>query len=161
MANNSELPLKIAREMSLKFLERRLLNVAKLPLALESFGKSAQKLLIENEEEKIPALSLAFDLTARLIEKGRLGTIQAAIDTLTDLTAAIREIAADIQPHKAAGSIKTAVDLVLKLLETNAISPPNVVPALKNLSDIAASVLADEKKTKPNFKGQRSGAKNG
>ncbi|MDR2368221.1 MAG: DUF3292 domain-containing protein [Deltaproteobacteria bacterium] len=149
MNKETELPLRVAREICQRLLERRVLSAAKLPDALSSIGAAAAGLLAGNGSHR--ALSLAADLTMRLIERGRLGNPGTAIEALTELNATLREILTKLPPGKAEAALKSAVDLALKLLETSATGSDPLALTLLRLAEASAALLPEP----PNPKNKR------
>jgi hypothetical protein len=132
--------LALARDLCSKLLERRALGPGQLEEALRAFGEKGRAILADSREA-FPALRLAGEITGRLIERGRLSSVSAALESLGQNARAVKEAAASLPPEKAGPAIKAAQDLVLKLLETNAISPGAVKDSLRELSRAAASIL--------------------
>jgi hypothetical protein len=120
-------------------LERRLLTVTKLPEAMTLLGRGAEALLNENGSSRV--LALAGDLTIRLVERGRLGTPSAALANLETLSRALAEIWALMPPEAAQSALKSSVDLVLKLLETNAAGLDPLPETLRILAQVSADLL--------------------
>jgi hypothetical protein len=140
VTKETELPLRLAREICQRLIERRLLSAANLPEALTFLGLAARDLLAGKAGAN-GELALAGDLTVRLVERGRLGNPSAAANSLAKLTAVLRDVAANIHPAKAEAALKCAVDLALKLLETNAIGPDALGENLRRLAETAAVLL--------------------
>jgi hypothetical protein len=112
-----------------------------LPEALTSVGNVAASLLGDNQSHKV--LAMAGDLTLRLIERGRLGTPAAASESLTGLTQALSQVSSQLPPAKAEAATRSAVDLALKLLETNSAGPASLATTLGILAQASASLLPE------------------
>ncbi|MDR0354233.1 MAG: hypothetical protein LBJ64_00615 [Deltaproteobacteria bacterium] len=144
----TRLPLRLAKEICQKLLERRLLSAAKLPETLKRLGDLSAELLLASPDP--PILSLAGDLVLRLVERGRLGTSQAAGEALSLLTEVLSQVNAELPAHKSGAALKSSVDLSLKLLETNAAGPDHLPEIIRSLAFISADLLPDEEqKPKP------------
>jgi hypothetical protein len=88
----------------------------------------------------------------RLIERGRLGNPKAAMDSLTELTRLLTKVSLELPQAKAPAAVKSAVDLTLKLLETNAIGPDSLAVTLRNLALASAKLLPDTQVPKAKYK---------
>jgi hypothetical protein len=141
MDKERQLPLRVAREICQRLIERRLLSASKLPEALSSVGGAALGLSGPSQGPKV--LALAGDLTARLIERGRLGTPASAIEALTELSNTLSTIWARLHPAKAEAAIKNAVELALKLLETNTTGSDPLAVTIEKLAQTAVELLPD------------------
>ena len=139
MDKEQRLPLRLAKEFCQRFIERRVLSAAKLPEALKALGEAAMSLIAESQGSE--ALSLAGDLTARLIERGRLGTPAAAEKSLTELTRSLSEIYSALPPAKAGAALKCAVKLALKLLETNTTGSEPLPLTIRKLAEASAGLM--------------------
>ncbi|MDR2300957.1 MAG: hypothetical protein LBF38_02800 [Deltaproteobacteria bacterium] len=139
MNKEQELPLRLARELCQRFIERRILSVAKLPEALALLGRGAEALLKENASSRV--LAMAGDLTIRLVERGRLGTPAAALANLESLCRDLAEVWAKLPPGAAELATKSSVELVLKLLETNAAGLEPLPETLLRLAQVSADLL--------------------
>ncbi|MDR2386734.1 MAG: hypothetical protein LBE80_04000, partial [Deltaproteobacteria bacterium] len=106
MNKEQELPLRLARELCLRFLERRLLSVSKLPDSLTLLGRGAEAILKENLSGRV--LSWAGDLTLRLVERGRLGSPAAALEYLKELSQALANIWQALPPERAEAALKSS-----------------------------------------------------
>jgi hypothetical protein len=136
-----QLPLRLAREICQRFLERRVMSVSRLPEAMSQVGLVAKNLLSAEGNHQV--LASAGDLVLRLIERGRLGTPQAAVEALTEITEVLCDLSAKLDPQKASIALRSAVDLTLKLLETNAAGVEPLAKTLETLALTCASLLPE------------------
>ncbi|MDR1109395.1 MAG: hypothetical protein LBP92_01540 [Deltaproteobacteria bacterium] len=141
MDKERQLPLRLAREICLRLVERRVLSAVRLPGALAEVGSVAASLSAGNGPHRV--LASAGDLVLRLIERGRLGTPQAASEALMELNSTLLAIAAGLPAHKAGTALRSAVDLALKLLETNSSGPEPLGRTLALLAEASADLLPD------------------
>ncbi|MDR2442265.1 MAG: hypothetical protein LBE31_01940 [Deltaproteobacteria bacterium] len=141
MSKRSELPLRLAKEICQKLVERRLLGLQKLPGALSYLGENIRNMLVD--ERGVPILTKSGDLTLRLIEQGSNRTPEQALDTLKELTEALKSIALNIPPERAIPALRTAVDLTIKLLEVHFISNSQVIETVNKLALTAATIMPE------------------
>ncbi|MDR3203484.1 MAG: hypothetical protein LBV23_01895 [Deltaproteobacteria bacterium] len=135
----TELPLKLAKEICLKLIERGLLAASKLPSTLETSAKSLSDLLSGSPSP--PALSLAGQLTLRLIERGRIGSCAAAIETVVNLTETMTTLSSQAKSAQISQALTAAAELTSKLLETNSISFNQISQTLSQLTQAALRAI--------------------
>jgi hypothetical protein len=147
MDKEQQLPLRLAREICQRLIERRVLSATRLPETLIKVGQAIASFQAEVQPFKV--LKPAGDLTLRLIERGRLGTPEAACNILQELTKALAEIAAKLPQGKADIALTSAVDLTLKLLETNTAGSAPLAETLAILAEKSAELLPEPIPTPP------------
>lgn len=142
MSKEQLLPLRLAREICQRLLERRSISVGHLPQALRDVGGATAR-LVKDDPHKC-ALSSAGDLVLRLVERGRIRNPGAAVDSLAELSGEMNRIAGLVPPEKVQPALRSAVDLALKLLETNATGSEPLARTLEALTLACAGLIPDQ-----------------
>ncbi|MDR2141947.1 MAG: hypothetical protein LBR11_09210 [Deltaproteobacteria bacterium] len=120
----SPLALALARDLSLKLLERRAISATTLPEALSALAATGQSALLQSPPiPGLPILRLAGTLTATQIERGWLGRTAAVAESLSQNAQLLKEIASKLPPDRAKEILSLTLSLIVKLMETNGVSP--------------------------------------
>ncbi|MDR1165449.1 MAG: hypothetical protein LBO66_06175 [Deltaproteobacteria bacterium] len=137
------LALGVSQDLCRKLLEKRFLSARDAPAALELLGRAGLRILRAYPAPGFPCLRLAASLTGRLVERGRLSSVEAASRNLAENAAALHILAGPLPPESKRPLAQTAVDLVLKMLETVTLSSQAIPFTLKTLVESASKVLLE------------------
>jgi hypothetical protein len=135
------LSLKIAEDLALKLLERRSINISKVPNFISFIGKKCQDFLKNDPASGIPYLRLASSITGRLIERGSLSDQDAICISIAENMVCLKEIASELPEKHAKIILSSSVTLVLKMLETKTLNTATIKVALKNIAQSASSLF--------------------
>ncbi|MDR1656965.1 MAG: hypothetical protein LBT47_05345 [Deltaproteobacteria bacterium] len=140
MSKKNELPLRLAKEICQKLIERRLLGAEKVPVSLTEIGQCLKTMLEASPEP--PLLSLAGELTLKLIEQGRLRTPQQALETIENLNLELKTLSASLPSAQAEPALRSAVNLTVKLLEVHFVSQSQVANTVAKLARASNDLLS-------------------
>jgi hypothetical protein len=135
------LALNIARDLALKFLERRSVSPGRIPGFIGYIGKNCRDLLQSDGEGPLPLLRPAAAITARLIERGSLSGNEAVWLNLSGNLKILKEIAETLPPERAMEILRNSVALLLKTLETRTLGADSVKTYLESLAKSAAEIF--------------------
>jgi len=115
--------INLARDLCLKLLERRALAPDQLAGAMSLITVAAENLIQETKDgDGLWLVRLARDFTLKYIERGLIGSAQAAAVGLAETGDMVTAVAARLSPNLGAPALNAARDLTLKMLETGRLS---------------------------------------
>ncbi|MDR1607944.1 MAG: hypothetical protein LBT38_06005 [Deltaproteobacteria bacterium] len=115
----------LARDLSLKLIDRRNLSTANLPQALIELAETGQEIVRASKIKGLPLLRLAGSLTLSQIDRGWLGHLQAIKERLKLNALLLEKIAQEAGPEKAKQTLQLTISVTIKLMETNGVSSSN------------------------------------
>jgi hypothetical protein len=142
--NLKKLSLKVAGTLTIRLLEKRFTNIENTPEIFLFFGEKCYELLESFSPEGYPALTMASNISSRLIEAGRISNKDAILRNLYDNMVTLENIAQNIPFDLRNDVLKIAVDMVLKMLETVTISTTSIPNTLQSVAKNAYLFLKDK-----------------
>ncbi|MDR1085791.1 MAG: hypothetical protein LBP22_13300 [Deltaproteobacteria bacterium] len=142
MTQSVPVALTVARDLSLKMLERRSLSAGNLAEALKTLYQTGQEVVQKSSAcPGLPLLRLAASVTLAQIEKDRLGKAEAVTESLKINAEFILNAISTVPPTKAKIILPHVQALILKMLETNALSSANLSSMIEELTGAMAALI--------------------
>ncbi|MDR2459319.1 MAG: hypothetical protein LBE38_00845 [Deltaproteobacteria bacterium] len=128
------LAFKTSKRLTLRLLEKRYVAANNVAELLEFFADKCLELLQSLKPFGYPCLTLASEITGRLIQAGRLTNKDSVAKNLSENMETLEVIKEDLKSQDVGLVLKCSVEMVLKMLETVILSTSSIPKILAEIS---------------------------
>jgi hypothetical protein len=122
-------------------LEKRFTSANNVGEHILFFGNKCLELLETIKPQGYPCLTLASEITARLIEAGRITNGKSAVENLSQNMKTLESIKMNLKSQDSSTVLRISVDMVLKMIETVTLSVSSIPNVLADVSASSDAIL--------------------